>query len=170
VHAEAVVRTFVPVWMYREINRTFGTFCQMFTQILPLGKVTVEAKDLARISNSIREHIHKSYHLELFFYMVRAFRLSEIDRRAMKKLATKQNLGVTVPALAPAENRTVPAVPVTPEKKKKPEPTRHSWSVTRQPEFQAHPADDEKKRNKREEKRERKNKRKNKKRKQSDCY
>jgi endonuclease III len=199
VHAEAVVRTFVPVWMYREINRTFGTFCQMFTQILPLGKVTVEAKDLARISNSIREHIHKSYHLELFFYMVRAFRLSEIDRRAMKKLATKQNLGVTVPALAPAiggalepscqasqpvkqsenrtvpavavkhsKNRTVPAVPVTPEKKKKPEPTRHSWSVTRQPEFQAHPADDKKKRNKREEKRERKNKRKNKKRKQSD--
>ena len=73
-HAEASLREWVEPTLCRDVNRTMGSFAQLFTQDL----ATIHTPEQVRLSNAVvqavRENTSKPLHVELFWFALKRVR------------------------------------------------------------------------------------------------
>jgi endonuclease III len=69
--AEASLRQWVAQWDYRDVNKVFGGFAQLMTQDFNVIKDPVL---FLRLVRAIGDYIHKPYHVELLWCMIRLCR------------------------------------------------------------------------------------------------
>jgi len=75
-HAEAALRTWTPEHEFKRLNKVFGSFAQLFTQ----EYLTIKEKSIAdhmrtdRLIGALLEYIHKPFHVELLWFMIKTAR------------------------------------------------------------------------------------------------
>ena len=87
IHAEMALREWVPEKKFREVNKIFGSFAQLFTQYLPLRANQLDERThqlLVDISKAGSDFIHKPYHVELLFCLIRITRQHYRSHRSDK--------------------------------------------------------------------------------------
>ena len=76
-HAEMALREWIPERNFRQVNRIFGSFAQLFTQDLPLRGQSIndDERSLAiAVCKAAGDFIHRTYHVQLLFCMICAMR------------------------------------------------------------------------------------------------
>jgi endonuclease III len=94
LHTEMALREFVPERKFPEINKIFGSVAQLFTQTLPLRAGQGDNQIVSRICSAVCDFLHKDYHIELFFCMLKLLREQYVLRPIQDATQKKKYTGV----------------------------------------------------------------------------
>jgi endonuclease III len=74
IHAEMALRHWIGREKYPIVNKVFGSFSQLFTQMLGLRSGTADPSVVTRICKAMTDYIHQTYHVELLFCLIKCLR------------------------------------------------------------------------------------------------
>ena len=76
LHAEMALREWIQEKNFREVNKIFGSFAQLFTQSLPLRTTKDDSHYVLvdRLTKAAGDFLHRPYHVELLFCLIQITR------------------------------------------------------------------------------------------------
>jgi endonuclease-3 len=94
LHVETALRHWIGRHDYQKVNKLFGSFSQLFTQLLKLRSSKnddkkEDTKTLEKICKSMTDYIYQSYHVELLFCLISSLRRHYRSDEMTKVTVTK---------------------------------------------------------------------------------